>query len=299
MRVFRIIALFLVAIFGANIASAQSNMAWSSFQYNDDGNRGRATAILRYGVPETDNVLIEGSCVAGSGSNISQLIFGGPVYDLALGSQERVEIFSNSYNQVYFGAVFYPNSGEGVGGVRLELGNNDRLWDALRSLSSINYVVNRQTRNLSLRGSSRAIDRFLQACRSFQRGGGGNPVNDSTPGQVPGTPPGGALPTPSSDPRHATCDTYQNEVSRRSTIPVTVRFVNRSDGHRSVMWIGFDGVPKEYASLNPGQEFTINTFVTHPWMFTDGPGNCLEMFMPQQGVRTFEISAPGRYFGDE
>lgn len=65
------------------------------------------------------------------------------------------------------------------------------------------------------------------------------------------------------------------------------------------MWIDFKGNPKEYAALNAGEEYTLNTYVTHPWMITDGPGNCLEMFMPHQGVDTFNITAPDRDFGPE
>lgn len=101
------------------------------------------------------------------------------------------------------------------------------------------------------------------------------------------------------DPRHATCDTLRNITSRNSDVPVSLTFVNKTDGQRGVIWISFDGVPKQYASLNPGEKFSINTFLTHPWMFTDGPGNCLEMFMPHQGVPLFEITAPGRNFGSE
>jgi hypothetical protein len=47
--------------------------------------------------------------------------------------------------------------------------------------------------------------------------------------------------------------------------------------------------PVSYASLNPGQSFTINTYVTQPWMFSDGPGNCIETFMPRKGVKRFNI----------
>ena len=49
----------------------------------------------------------------------------------------------------------------------------------------------------------------------------------------------------------------------------------------------------------PAWTFTINTYMTHPWMFTDGPGNCIEMFMPQPGVTRFAITAPNRNFGPE
>jgi hypothetical protein len=78
-----------------------------------------------------------------------------------------------------------------------------------------------------------------------------------------------------------------------------VTFVNRTDGFRSVMWIDYNGVPREYQNLDPGQDYAQQTFVGHPWMITDGPGNCLEIYMPPAGDSVFEITAPGRNFGDE
>ncbi|WP_373235694.1 VHL beta domain-containing protein [Cohaesibacter celericrescens] len=99
--------------------------------------------------------------------------------------------------------------------------------------------------------------------------------------------------------RNNSCQTLGNQISRNSNRPVTVKFVNRSGEFRSVMWIDFKGQPTHYADLNPGQSFTINTFVTHPWMFTDGPGNCIEMFMPKRGSRTFNIKARSPGFGPE
>lgn len=79
--------------------------------------------------------------------------------------------------------------------------------------------------------------------------------------------------------------------SQNSNTPVTVTFVNKSGEYRGVMWVDFKGKPVSYANLNPGQSYTVNTYVTHPWMFTDGPGNCVEMFMPRQGVSKFNITA--------
>jgi hypothetical protein len=34
----------------------------------------------------------------------------------------------------------------------------------------------------------------------------------------------------------------------------------------------------------PGQKYTVKTFATHPWVFTDGPGNCIEMWVAQGRV---------------
>ena len=61
------------------------------------------------------------------------------------------------------------------------------------------------------------------------------------------------------------------------------------------MWINFEGMPVDYA----GQSYTQTTYLTHPWMFTDGLGNCIEMFMPQKGVSRFEITVPNPAFGPD
>ena len=91
----------------------------------------------------------------------------------------------------------------------------------------------------------------------------------------------------------ASCAGYGKVRSQNSKTPVTVTFVNKSGEYRGVMWIDFNGRPVTYSNLNPGQSHKIKTYVTHPWMFTDGPGNCVEMFMPKKGVAKFNLTAKG------
>lgn len=88
----------------------------------------------------------------------------------------------------------------------------------------------------------------------------------------------------------ASCAKFGNVKSQNSNRPVTVTFVNKSGEYRAVMWVDFNGRLVDYAGLNPGERFRIDTYVTHPWVFTDGPGNCVEMFMPRKNVRTFNLT---------
>jgi hypothetical protein len=62
--------------------------------------------------------------------------------------------------------------------------------------------------------------------------------------------------------------------SQNSDLPVRITFVNRSGAYRALEWIDFKGNFKDYGGMNPGESKVINTYVTHPWMITDGPGNC-------------------------
>ncbi|WP_319531623.1 hypothetical protein [uncultured Cohaesibacter sp.] len=99
--------------------------------------------------------------------------------------------------------------------------------------------------------------------------------------------------------RNNTCQQLRGRVSQNSNQPVRVTFVNRSGEYRSAMWINFQGQPIHYADIQPGASYTIDTYVTHPWMFVDGPGNCIEMFMPRRGVNRFDLTARSRGFGPE
>jgi hypothetical protein len=56
--------------------------------------------------------------------------------------------------------------------------------------------------------------------------------------------------------------------------------------HRAIIWLDFKGQPTDYAALNSGEQVTIDTYVTHPWMIATGPGDCLQIFMPGAGDST-------------
>ena len=86
-------------------------------------------------------------------------------------------------------------------------------------------------------------------------------------------------------------DCLANVKSKNSNTPVKVTFVNKSGEFRGVMWADFNGKLVAYANLQPGQSYTVNTFATHPWIFTDGPGNCVKMWVARKGVSKFNITA--------
>ena len=92
------------------------------------------------------------------------------------------------------------------------------------------------------------------------------------------------------DAEAASCSKLGRVKSQNSNTPVTVTFVNKSGEYRSVMWVDFNGGLVNYANSIPGERYRINTYVTHPWVFTDGPGNCVEMFMPRKGLSVFNLT---------
>lgn len=95
------------------------------------------------------------------------------------------------------------------------------------------------------------------------------------------------------------CAKFGKVKSQNSNTPVTVTFVNHSGEYRSVMWVDSKGGLVDYANLNPGERYRVDTYLTHPWVFTDGPGNCVEMFMPRNGVPVFNLTCKSTGVGGD
>lgn len=81
---------------------------------------------------------------------------------------------------------------------------------------------------------------------------------------------------------HASCKQLFKLKSKDSKTKTTITFVNTSKTQRALLWLDFTGQPKDYGNVAPGQEKTIQTFMTHPWMVATGPGDCLHIVLPSK-----------------
>lgn len=48
-----------------------------------------------------------------------------------------------------------------------------------------------------------------------------------------------------------------------------LRFTNRTSHPVEVWWRDFSGIKRHYIHLEPGEHYDVNSFLTHPWQFTD------------------------------
>jgi hypothetical protein len=60
-----------------------------------------------------------------------------------------------------------------------------------------------------------------------------------------------------------------------------VHFINRSSQTVSIYWLDYAGARVPFSVLDPSQETTQPTYVTHPWLIADGSGNCIAIYLPQ------------------
>jgi hypothetical protein len=67
--------------------------------------------------------------------------------------------------------------------------------------------------------------------------------------------------------------------ARDATVPTSIRFINRSSQVVRVYWLDYGGQRRLYATLQPGQDSTQGTFLTHPWLVTLGD-QCRSIYLP-------------------
>ena len=81
----------------------------------------------------------------------------------------------------------------------------------------------------------------------------------------------------------AACPTAAMERALRSAqseAATAVTFTNQRAQPVAVFWINFEGVRVFYATLQPGESYTQQTFVGHPWVAATPDGHALMAFWP-------------------
>lgn len=237
---------------------------------------------LFHGVPETDDFQFAAYCAIGTHGRQIVATVGTPVEGMAQDQRVQIRFGSDTYERLIDATVV--RSDEGVHGVEFPLEADDPLWTALVGPSDLSYNVIGQTGlQLAVQGSGDQVRAFLDDCRRI------------------GEPAPAAAPQPQGKPglqvdSHG-CELFPGLHTLNSNTPQLATFVNRAAGYRVVMWLDSDGQSVEYARLNPGESISINSYLTHPWMITDGPGNCLQIIQLQPGVSEYEIAVPSPDFG--
>ncbi|PYU76587.1 MAG: hypothetical protein DMG49_01235 [Acidobacteria bacterium] len=94
--------------------------------------------------------------------------------------------------------------------------------------------------------------------------------------------------TPTSDaPTRVDCSSERS--LRAGTGEATkIQFVNRSSQSIRIFWLNQYGARVLYKTLNSGESYLQDTFLTHPWVITNFAGECQAIYMPTRGTSTVE-----------
>lgn len=289
-----------------------SGMQWTFGAF--EGGEGRVLQ-LTYGVPETDNVQVYATCVAAN-AGAANIIFGWDVNNQRPGKAARLRIVGEGFDRQFDASVFISESGEGVQGVELQIEASDKIWKQLKSVKSVRYNVGGQGGlKLVTAGLAAPLDKFLKQCVAIAEDvvgtGSQSDTSASNNDDSSGDDSGGDV--ASFDARtlfggkvasggggrsgggEGSCEALAKARSTNDGEQVSVVFENRSGEFRSINWIDPKGRPIQFGGINSGERFDAETFTSHPWMVTDGPGNCIEMFMPSvdQPVIKLTRKSPG------
>ena len=333
----------------ATPALAAEDMQWTFTEINDPNNKGRLTARLSYGVPETDNVQVQGVCdgAPSTGAKFSSVTFGADTgSDAKDGAEADLRFTGGGFDHLMKGTIHRPSTEEGISGVHLDIEHGDALWQALQDKDQLDYLVpGYRASSLDLTRGRENIKKFIGACRDYAKAilGDGKdaaeaqaaPAGAAAPEKEAfesakelgtkeawdaflsnypsgfhadlaraylkklGTSAAGASQSAASPPPAGpqadavtalptqlavavSCKQQGKIRAKYSDRPTSITFLNKSGAYRGILWLDFEGKPKTYANLNAGERITLDTFLSHPWMVTDGPGNCLQIALPRK-----------------
>src|SRR5690349_771094 len=72
------------------------------------------------------------------------------------------------------------------------------------------------------------------------------------------------------------CSSEAQLRSISGTTKTAITFQNRrSASNIQIFWLNYSGQRVLFATIVPKQNFTVSTFLTHPWVVTDAQGNCI------------------------
>ncbi|MGI3184868.1 hypothetical protein [Nioella aestuarii] len=265
-------------------ATAQQGYSWQHYaQPSSDPFQPLVTLV--YGVPETDDIQFFASCQIGAGMPYALVQIAADTAGLPNGAAVSMSFTDGAgAGTILDGSIIGVNAEFGITGVELALELEDGLFNLMRARDVLSYAIpGGQGFEIGTAGVAGPMDQFLTTCA------------DPVAGAAPVT--GGELPPPAPD-AHG-CEMLGQVLSLNGNQPQQITLTNMTDGYRGVVWIDYNGDFVDMGAMNAGESMTIDSYVTHPFMITDGPGNCLEVMVTTGGQSSFAITAPGQFFGNE
>ena len=85
---------------------------------------------------------------------------------------------------------------------------------------------------------------------------------------------------------HVECGAPQRSLVSDKRLDLV--FANHTKGAVSIYWLDFNGDRVWYNTLAPGDGYSQQTYVTHPWVIVDAKGRCLDQLVATD-VGTFGV----------
>lgn len=87
----------------------------------------------------------------------------------------------------------------------------------------------------------------------------------------------------------AICPAESVSKSTSGKITTKISFKNRLKQTVKIYWLNYSGRRVLYRQLKPGESYTQQTYVTHPWVVTDIGDACLGVYYPDSKARVVKL----------
>ena len=78
----------------------------------------------------------------------------------------------------------------------------------------------------------------------------------------------------------SSCSLESGLRSINGTVSTSIEFLNRTSESVTVYWLNYQGTRVFYNTLDAGQSYVQQTYLTHPWVVIDAAGACLGIWLP-------------------
>ena len=164
------------------VGAQESELVWQFDQSNDPSNKGRSTAYLTFGIPESDAIQLTGTCAAGSSGNFAVVHLGADIGQLPESAKVKVRFSGGGEEHTLKGVVYGTQLEEGISGVLLHIDNDDPVWSMLQRLDEVSYQIPGYSATaLQLTQGRNKIEQFNEACRFYANQFAGNGDNNNQP----------------------------------------------------------------------------------------------------------------------
>jgi von Hippel-Lindau disease tumor supressor len=89
--------------------------------------------------------------------------------------------------------------------------------------------------------------------------------------------------------KHVAEESGIRSVKGNESIKTSIAFINQSKKKIKIYWLNYQGKRVLYKALNSGENFDIQTYLTHPWLITDSEDNAKSLYFPDGQPRTINI----------
>jgi hypothetical protein len=86
------------------------------------------------------------------------------------------------------------------------------------------------------------------------------------------------------------CETESKLKSLNGDTRTFLRFRNKTTKDLTYYWINYDGKRDQKRTLKPGEEYSLWTYLTHPFVLVDAKGICKAVYMPKKEYGLVVIS---------